>query len=73
MLNYNLRAKEEKKEEKPDMADFETFVENFDKIEKQHRKAGKAMVKGVRFKVMSYLEGNAFHSGQRFEEKFETT
>ena len=28
------------------MTDFETFSENFDKIEKQHRKAGKAMVKG---------------------------
>ena len=28
------------------MTDFETFSNNFDKIEKQHRKAGKAMVKG---------------------------
>ena len=36
----------EEKEAKPDMTDFETFSENFDKIEKQHRKAGKAMVKG---------------------------
>lgn len=39
-------AEAEKKEDKPDMTDFETFSENFDKIEKQHRKAGKAMVKG---------------------------
>ena len=41
-----FREAEEKVEEKPDMTDFETFSQNFDKIEKQHRKAGKAMVKG---------------------------
>ena len=42
------------KEDKPDMTDFETFSNNFDKIEKQHRKAGKAMVKGgvsLKFKL----------------------
>ena len=46
VLTSNFREAEEKVEEKPDMTDFETFSENFDKIEKQHRKAGKAMVKG---------------------------
>ena len=47
LYRYDIFREEEKEvEEKPDMTDFETFSNNFDKIEKQHRKAGKAMVKG---------------------------
>ena len=44
--DYFREEEKETKEDKPDMTDFETFSNNFDKIEKQHRKAGKAMVKG---------------------------
>ena len=44
--DYFREEEKEAKEDKPDMTDFETFSNNFDKIEKQHRKAGKAMVKG---------------------------
>ena len=47
ITGYYFRENEKEEEkEKPDMTDFETFSNNFDKIEKQHRKAGKAMVKG---------------------------
>ena len=52
----------EAKEDKPDMTDFETFANNFDKIEKQHRKAGKAMVKGgVSLKFNSFIHPNCLH------------
>lgn len=49
IININVsfradkRAKEEAEAKKVDPTDFESFSENFDKIEKQHRKAGKKM------------------------------
>ena len=42
------KIEEEKEKNKIDPYDFESFSENFDKIEKQHRKAGKNMVKSGR-------------------------
>lgn len=42
------KLQEEKEKNKIDPYDFESFSNNFDKIEKQHRKAGKAMVKNGR-------------------------
>ena len=42
------KLQEEKEKNKVDPYDFESFSENFDKIEKQHRKAGKNMVKSGR-------------------------
>lgn len=42
------KLQEEKEKNKVDPYDFESFSNNFDKIEKQHRKAGKNMVKNGR-------------------------
>lgn len=47
------KLQEEKEKNKIDPYDFESFSENFDKIEKQHRKAGKNMVKNGRAKGTS--------------------
>lgn len=39
------KIQEEKESKKIDPTDFESFSNNFERIEKQHRKAGKKMSK----------------------------
>ena len=74
IIQFNPSEEEEKiKEEKPDMTDFETFVDNFDKIEKQHRKAGKNMVKGVCLIKFIIIILNLNDSGSGREKVFKTS